>query len=326
MKATCPRCGAKDAHEKVFSVVRTWFRCTKCSFVWRGSLLAIAYSGAPLGSTPDPDYQRSSDGGIVTMEPNQQQPVEPTSGSAHATASEVDVESQLGRVEAAVEHSEPRRPTASLAAPAASIAGSARALRHRTASPHEVDALLGGVENRMDRQLRQQAAASKAGSPANGSRARGEHLTTPGARTSTRPRTSARERTADVESWLAGAEPRPVAAPDPWLTDTVCTPSSSGAESWLTGLKPGASAAVRPPRSAYRSAAEMRQDLDGLPMPDDGPGSNGAGADSGARASLGDMMRRLDSFYSGLVTMERRLDTTEESYSKVTDRWQPIQG
>ena len=53
MKATCPKCGAKDAHEKVVSVVRTWFRCNKCSFAWRGSILAFAYQGSPLGSTRD---------------------------------------------------------------------------------------------------------------------------------------------------------------------------------------------------------------------------------------------------------------------------------
>ena len=276
------------------------------------------------------------------MEPNQQ-PVEPTPGSARAPSSTGDVESQLGRVEAAVDHAGARRPTATLAAPVARNTGPARAPRHQMAGPREVDAALDGVENRMDRQLRQQAAVSRA--DANGARARAEHRTMPGARPSTRPLTSVRENSADVESWLSVPEPRALTAarptppeglraseetaaatlsPDPWLSDdAVDTPPSSGAESWLTGLKSDAPAVVRAGRSANGSAQEMRQELDALPMPDERPGSNGA--DSVVRAGLGEMMRRLDGFYSGLVTMERRLDTSDESYSKVTDRWQPSQ-
>jgi hypothetical protein len=211
--------------------------------------------------------------------------------------------------------------------------------------------LLDGVESRMERQLSDRDEASKTSGPVNGSAARTEHLTIPGARTSTRSQASAREKAADVKSWLAGAHPRarPLTSarptppgglrasaetsaaalpPDPWLTDTVDTGSSSGGESWLTDLKSGVSPAVsRPAHPVNARATEMRQELDALPVPDDGPGSNGAGVEPGGanRASLGEMMRRLDSFYSGLVTMERRLDTTDESYSKVTDRWQPIQ-
>ena len=66
------------------------------------------------------------------MEPHQQ-PVEPTLGSAVESASTVDIEAQLGRVEAAVERSEPRHQTAGLATPTASIAVSERAPRSRTA-------------------------------------------------------------------------------------------------------------------------------------------------------------------------------------------------
>jgi hypothetical protein len=50
MKATCPRCGTKAAHEMVVSVVRTWFRCVDCGFVWRGTLLSLAFSTVALGS------------------------------------------------------------------------------------------------------------------------------------------------------------------------------------------------------------------------------------------------------------------------------------
>ena len=53
MRATCPSCGAKDRHEKIFSVVRTWFRCNRCSYVWRGSFWAFLYEGSPLGSRRD---------------------------------------------------------------------------------------------------------------------------------------------------------------------------------------------------------------------------------------------------------------------------------
>lgn len=35
----------------VVSVVRTWFRCVNCSFVWRGTLLSLAFASVPLGSS-----------------------------------------------------------------------------------------------------------------------------------------------------------------------------------------------------------------------------------------------------------------------------------
>ena len=40
MKPKCPRCGVTGSHERVSTVMRAWFRCAKCNFVWRASVLA----------------------------------------------------------------------------------------------------------------------------------------------------------------------------------------------------------------------------------------------------------------------------------------------
>ena len=40
MKPKCPRCGVTGSHERVSTVMRAWFRCATCNFVWRASVLA----------------------------------------------------------------------------------------------------------------------------------------------------------------------------------------------------------------------------------------------------------------------------------------------
>ncbi len=40
MKPKCPRCGVAASHERVSTVMRAWFRCATCNFVWRASVLA----------------------------------------------------------------------------------------------------------------------------------------------------------------------------------------------------------------------------------------------------------------------------------------------
>ena len=39
MKPKCPRCGVTASHERVSTVMRAWFRCAECNFVWRASVL-----------------------------------------------------------------------------------------------------------------------------------------------------------------------------------------------------------------------------------------------------------------------------------------------
>ena len=116
---------------------------------------------------------------------------------------------------------------------------------------------------------------------------------------------------------------RPAAAAgapsDPWLAETSADATPALTDSWLKELATSAPPPAAPePHTVPEPAA--------LPAPEEARAFNGAAADAPVETGvrLGELMRRLDSFYSGLVQMERRLDTSAESYVQVTDRWCPV--
>ena len=258
MKSTCPRCGTKDNHEKIVSTIRTWFRCTECSFVWRGSLLSMAYNSAPVGTVyPTPKEE----------DPSHVSQLEPTVGVTRD-----ELVRQLDDADDAVER--------------------------RTSRP------------------------AQGGHPASMAQDPGEADTS-----RTNP---------NVDAWLDAAEAavpvrKPVSVVDPIeamepgveARPTQPQPGTKDLDEWFSTVDASAGADRRPTEPVV--GAEAVSELAPLPAPGNAT-VNGAGLDAAVetRASLGEMMRRLDSFYSGLVQMERRLDTSGGSYAQVTDRWQPV--
>ncbi len=93
MKPTCPSCKTKAAREKSISAVRVWFRCNNGGYVWRGSVLALAYTGAPLGTTR---VTTTNDAAPRPM------PVE-----SRRTAIESALDAQLDAIDDALEHPRP---------------------------------------------------------------------------------------------------------------------------------------------------------------------------------------------------------------------------
>ena len=70
MKPKCPRCGVTASHERVSTMMRAWFRCAKCNFVWRASALTslrlfgdgdgrAVRQTAVVGPTRDDEFDRA---------------------------------------------------------------------------------------------------------------------------------------------------------------------------------------------------------------------------------------------------------------------------
>ena len=297
MKSTCPRCGTKDNHEKIVSTIRTWFRCTECSFVWRGSLLSMAYSSAPVGTVyPTPKEE----------DPSHVSQLEPTVGVTRD-----ELVRQLDDADDAVERRTSRPAQGGHPASMAQDPGEADTSRTNPNVDAWLDAAEAAVPVRKPVSVVDPIEAMEPGVEA-------------------RP-TQPQPGTKDLDEWFstvdasAGADRRPTepvvgaeAPSDPWLVETSSDAPQTRTDSWLNDL-----AASEPPTDA--STPEAVSELAPLPAPGNAT-VNGAGLDAAVetRASLGEMMRRLDSFYSGLVQMERRLDTSGGSYAQVTDRWQPV--
>ena len=108
----------------------------------------------------------------------------------------------------------------------------------------------------------------------------------------------------------------------PWLTETSSDGALTSEESWLSELEASTPAAVRP---ADAPEPDTVPELGSLSAPNRAASFNGAGlgATIETRPNLGDLMRHLDTFYSGLVQMERRLNSISASYAQVVDRWHP---
>ena len=342
MKATCPSCGTKAAHEKSTAVLRVWFRCGHCGHVWRGTLLSLAYEGTPPGSPRG------------TLEPTEQEPIQ--SIAPRELLDQAELDSHLADVEDALDSSvQPKTdpkpaPSEGTAQEPTRAAGAGASESRRDATPgprRDVTTWLDGAEREIENRPRPQRPVEVSGST---------EVDAP-------PPTSAPSpaRRTSVDSWLSGNE---AALADRRPHEADAAPSPAGGQA-----PPGPSA--EPPPAAARQhveTAEMRQDLDQFgaapspertemrqdvaevtaspsprqaderrnvdrvatppvhqaargersPTPKVTPAST-----AGGRTSVADSLRRLEVFDAELTHMQQRLDRTDGSYGTVVKRWQP---
>ena len=305
MKATCPSCGTKAAHEKSTAVLRVCFRCGHCGHVWRGTLLSLAYEGTPPGSPGR------------TFEPKEQELIQSIAPREPLGRAELD--SQLADVEDALDSSvhpktdpkpAPSEGTAQEQTRTAG-AGSSESPRDATQGPRgDVTTWLDGVEREIENRPRPQrpvegsgATAVDAPSPAGGQAPPGPSAEPPPA--AARQHAETPEMRQDLDQFGAA----PIPARTEIRQDVAEVAASSSPQQ--ADKRPNVDRVATPP--VHQAARGERS-----PIPQAAPAS--ATRD---RTTVADALRRLEVFDAELTHMRQRLDRTDGSYGTVVKRWQP---
>ena len=305
MKATCPSCGTKAAHEKSTAVLRVWFRCGHCGHVWRGTLLSLAYEGTPPGS-PD-----------GTHEPTEQEPIQ--SIAPREPLDQAELDSHLADVEDALDSSvQPKTdpkpaPSEGTAQEPTRTAGAGASESPRDATPgprRDVTTWFDGVEREIENRPRPQRPVEVSGStevdapsPAGGQAPPGPSAEPPPA--AARQHAETAEMRQDLDQFGAAPSPERTEMRQD-VAEVTASPSPRQADDGRNVER----VAAPPVHQAARGERAR--------TPQVTPAST-----TGGRTSVADSLRRLEVFDAELTHMRQRLDRTDGSYGTVVKRWQP---